>query len=234
VLEPRPVMRVLGIETSSRRGSVALWEDGRPVASLAHEQPHAHAEQMLPLVKSVLAEAGWDRQSLDRVAAGIGPGSFTGLRVGIALAQGIALGLERPLVGVPSLQSMARAVPTAIPGPRCAVVDARRGEVFCALYASQGAELGGALALPRGAALIRIEGLSGGEDVLLVGEAAAELGGRTVFRSEESDLPHARWTAEIGAELGVAEAPATPLYVREPDAIKPDLPPSPLEDPRKN
>jgi tRNA threonylcarbamoyladenosine biosynthesis protein TsaB len=234
VLEPPPGMRVLGIETSSRRGSVALWENGRLVASLAHEQPHAHAERMLPLVNSVLAEAGWGRGSLDRVAAGIGPGSFTGLRVGLALAQGLALGLGRPLVGVPSLRSMARAVPRTVPGARCAVIDARRGEVFCALYGAEGAELGTAVAWPRESALARIAELVSGAEVVLVGEAAAELGGRTVFRSPESDLPHAHWTAQIGAEVDVTGAPATPLYVREPDAIKPDLPPSPLADPEKN
>jgi tRNA threonylcarbamoyladenosine biosynthesis protein TsaB len=227
-------MRVLGIETSSRRGSVALWEDGRTVTSRAHEQPHAHAEQMLPLVNAVLAEAGYSRGSLDRIAAGIGPGSFTGLRVGIALAQGIALGLGRPLAGVPSLRSMARAVPAAISGARCAVVDARRGEVFFALYAPEGSELGRAAAVPRESALTRIAEIASGAEIVLVGEAAAELGGRTIFRSEESDLPHARWTAEIGAEVDIAAAPATPLYVREPDAIKPDLPPSPLVDSGKS
>ncbi len=224
-------MRVLGIETSSRRGSVALWEDGRPVASLTHEQAHAHAEHMLPLVNSVLAEAGWGRRSLDRVAAGIGPGSFTGLRVGLALAQGIALGLDRPLVGVPSLRTMARAVPATVRGARCAVVDARRAEVFCALYAPEGSELASAVAVPRDSALLRIAVLAAGAKVVLVGEAATELGGRPIFRSDESDLPHARWTAEIGAQVDVAGAPAAPLYVREPDAIQPDLPPSPLAAP---
>jgi len=227
-------MRVLGIETSSRRGSVALWEDGRPVVSLAHEQPNAHAERLLPLVHSALAKAGWKRRSLDRVATGIGPGSFTGLRVGIALAQGIALGLERPLVGVPSLQSMARAVPAAVGGARCAIVDARRAEVFCAIYAPQGDELVSALALPRETALARIAELVSGGELVLVGEAAAELGGRTLFRSVESDLPHARWTAEIGAEADPEGAAPSPLYVREPDAIRPNLPPSPLADPDKN
>jgi tRNA threonylcarbamoyladenosine biosynthesis protein TsaB len=189
---------------------------------------------MLPLVRSALAEVGWDRHSLDRVAAGIGPGSFTGLRIVIALAQGIALGLRIALVGVPSLRSMALAVPPTTPGTRCAVIDARRGEVFCALYTPRGSELRPALLLPRQTALRRLLELDTTSNLVLVGEAAAELGGETVFRSLESDLPHARWTAEVGAELNPQTAPAAPLYVREPDAIKPDLPPDPLAETNKN
>ena len=88
------VCRVLGIETSSRRGTVALVEDGQVVASLGHDVPNGHAERMLGLVDQALAEAGWAKASLDRIAVGVGPGSFTGIRVGIALAQGLALGLD--------------------------------------------------------------------------------------------------------------------------------------------
>ena len=92
-------MRVLAVETSSPRGSVALLEGGRLLAEKSHEQPNSHAEQILPLIRELLAEAGFAPSSLDRIGTGIGPGSFTGLRVGIALAVGIGLGLDRPVVG---------------------------------------------------------------------------------------------------------------------------------------
>src|SRR5688572_6886733 len=108
-----PRVRVLAIETSGPRGSVALLEDERLIIELEHDQPNAHAERILPLVERALASAGFDRTSLDRLAVGVGPGSFTGLRVGIALAEGLALGLGIPIVGVPSLRAMAAAAPAA-------------------------------------------------------------------------------------------------------------------------
>src|SRR5687768_454757 len=125
-------VRVLAIETSSPRGSVALLDDDRLVVELEHDQPNAHAERILPLVERALEAAGFDRTSLDRVAVGIGPGSFTGLRVGIALAEGLALGLDIPIIGVASLRAMAAAVPAAEARIRIPVLDARRDEVFVA------------------------------------------------------------------------------------------------------
>ncbi|MEB2323652.1 MAG: tRNA (adenosine(37)-N6)-threonylcarbamoyltransferase complex dimerization subunit type 1 TsaB, partial [Sorangiineae bacterium] len=131
MVEGLPAMRVLGIETSAAaRGTVALAEGGVRLAEASHEVRSAHAELMLPLIARLLAEAGWARGSLDRLAVGVGPGSFTGVRVGIALAQGIALGLGVPVVGVPSLAAMARAAPPHVSGLRVPLLDARRGEVF--------------------------------------------------------------------------------------------------------
>lgn len=221
-------MRVLGIETSAaQRGSVALVEAGRPVCAAGHTWRNAHAEQTLPLIEQVLAEAGWTRSSLERVAVGIGPGSFTGLRVGLALAQGIALGLGIPVVGVGSLLVMAGAVPAERAGLRIPLLDARRNELFCAVYDAAGRELVAPAALPRDSALSTLEERAPGERVL-VGEVTAELGLAGAVRSMETDLPHATWTAILGAELDPAAAPAEPLYVRGADAIKPDLPPSPF------
>lgn len=221
-------MRVLGIETSAaQRGSVALVEAGQPVCAATHTAPNAHAERTLPLVEQVLAEAGWARTSLERVAVGIGPGSFTGLRIGIALAQGIAMGLGIPVVGVGSLRVMAAAVPADRTGSRVPLLDARRGELFCAVYDPAGRELVAPAALPRDTALSTLEQRAPGERVLL-GEIATALGLSGALRSAATDLPHATFTALVGAALDPALAPAEPLYVRDVDAIKPDLPPSPF------
>src|SRR5438552_3135763 len=126
-------VRTLGIETSTSQASVALLEGGRVVLARAHARPKQSAERLLPLIAELLEEAGWPRSSLDRIGVSVGPGSFTGLRVGIACAQGLSLGLGIPLVGVTSLQAMARAVPESILGLRCAILDARRAEVFAAV-----------------------------------------------------------------------------------------------------
>jgi tRNA threonylcarbamoyladenosine biosynthesis protein TsaB len=219
-------LRVLGIETSSRRGTVALVEGDRVIAALATEVPGGHAPHLLGLVERALATAGWAKTALDRIAVGTGPGSFTGIRVGVALGQGIALGLGRPVVGVCSLQAMARALPETTPGTRCAVVDARRGDVFCAEYDAEHAEL-------RTPAAVRRDELAAwlaaaGSHVVL-GEAAVPLvAAGAVWRSELTDLPHAAGVALVGAVLVPEMAPAEAFYVRPPDAIRPNLPRSPL------
>lgn len=222
-------MRVLGIETSAAaRGTVALAEGGVRLAEASHEVRSAHAELMLPLIARLLAEAGWARGSLDRLAVGVGPGSFTGVRVGIALAQGIALGLGVPVVGVPSLAAMARAAPPHVSGLRVPLLDARRGEVFAAAYDEHGVERLAARALPRATALAELDGLVGPARVLL-GAVAVELAGpASSLRSPETDLPHAALTALLGGELEPGAHPPEPLYVRDAGATRPVLRPSPL------
>jgi tRNA threonylcarbamoyladenosine biosynthesis protein TsaB len=217
-------------------------ESGRAVVARHHEQRNAHGEALFGLSDAVLAEAGWERSSLDRIAVGIGPGSFTGLRVGIAFAQGIGLGLDRPVVGVGSLAAMCRAVPSDRPGLRCAVMDARRDELFVAVHDANGEEIVAPRAIARSAAVEAVGTLTEGitrtgptwveltkDERLswLVGELASELAGPwRHFRSEEADLPHATLTALVAQDH--VQRDADPMYVRPVDAIRPKLPPSPL------
>jgi tRNA threonylcarbamoyladenosine biosynthesis protein TsaB len=226
VIEPLGV-RILGIETSTRRGTVALAERGQPIVALSHDEPGAHAERMVGLVRAALRQADWSPKSLDRLGVGVGPGSFTGIRVGIALAHGIALGLDLPLVGVASLRAMARAVPPSNPGVRCPLVDARRGEVFAAAYESDGATALSPIAIPRGEALGRLAELCPGL-CILVGEVVVELGGRPGYEDPGADLPHATWVAVLAGESAAQDGPVVPLYVRDVDAARPDLAPNPL------
>ena len=220
-------MRILGIETSSVRGSVALVEGQQTICTLSHERENAHGESILPLIEQALAEAGWTQRGLDRIAVGVGPGSFTGLRVGIALAQGISEGLEVPLIGVGSLDAMARAVPGEQQGLRCPVLDARRGEMFAALYSPDGAELEAPRLVTSAAELLRFTSEAAGP-VLYVGCAPALLVSVPgAFRSSETDLPHARWVA-LAAEHAPTSADARPLYIRDAVAVVPKLPTNPL------
>jgi tRNA threonylcarbamoyladenosine biosynthesis protein TsaB len=225
-------VRVLGIESTSRRGSVALVQGGETVASTTYEAEKAHAERLLPEVEALLERAGWGRRDLERVAVGVGPGSFTGLRVGIALAQGIALGLGIPAVGVGSLRAMCLAVPADLPGPRCALIDARRADVFAAIYSAGGDELAAAQVVRRADLE---EWLSRVGPIVVVGEPLDQLGPVAgAYRSEFTDLAHAEAVARAGAALDPDTHPAEPLYVKEADAIRPNLPRSPLSsDPPK-
>jgi tRNA threonylcarbamoyladenosine biosynthesis protein TsaB len=222
-------VRVLGIETSTRRGSVAVTLDGKVLGALFHEELNAHAERVLGLIEELLASAGWTRSSLDRVAVGVGPGSFTGLRVGIALAQGIALGLDRPLIGVGSLRAMASGLPAEDSRTRVAVLDARRSELFVAAYAPNGDELLAPSALPMAEAETTLRTTLAGRSAVLVGEGAPLLGGSFAVESgPELDLPHAAVVARLGTVLDPKSAPAEPVYVRGPGATPQNLPPSPL------
>jgi tRNA threonylcarbamoyladenosine biosynthesis protein TsaB len=206
--------------------------DGEIIAALSHEQPSAHAERVLGLIERSLADAGITREMLDRVAVGVGPGSFTGLRVGIALGQGIALGLDRPLVGVGSLRAMAHAVPATDRRVRVAVLDARRGELFVAAYAPDGAELLAPSALTADDARGVLRSTLAGLDVVLIGEGASLLGdGFEVLHGNGLDLPDASAIAFLGAELDPEAASAEPVYVRGAGATLPNLPPSPLDPP---
>lgn len=219
------VVRILGIETSSPRGSVALLDGEQTVCCFEHERENAHGESMLPLVERALSSAGWLRGQLERVAVGIGPGSFTGLRVGIALALGLGEGLGIPVVGVPSLKAMALAVPARQAGARCVLVDARKGELFMAAYDATGTEL-----LPvRLVAPADVAALARHlPSPIFVGNGAALDAARPdVLRGAETDYPHARWVA-LAARAASAGEPVLPLYVRDAGAVVPRLPDNPL------
>jgi len=219
-------VRILGIESSSRRGSVALLEGDRLIASLEHEEPNAHAERLLPLLERLLADAGWPKSSLDRLGVGVGPGSFTGLRAGIALVEGLSVGLDRPLWGVGSLLAMARGALAEHPGPCCALLDARRSELFAAVYDRD-------LRAQRAPCALPLEDLQAfladSAVATVVGEVAATLDhGRVLATGPTLDLPHARWVATLTAELDEAASPPEPQYVRGVGATLPTLPRSPI------
>lgn len=125
-------MRALGIDTATAIASVGLVTDA---AAVLRQQPMAssHARTLLPLIDEVLAAAGVALSDVDLLAVSIGPGSFTGLRIGLAMAKGLALASGIPVVGVPTLEAYAAAL-----GPRDGevwpVLDARKGEVYAAGY----------------------------------------------------------------------------------------------------
>ena len=220
-------MRILALETSSSRGSVALTEGVTLVATEEHTEPNAHAERMLPLIARALDRAGWSRSSIDRIAVGTGPGSFAGLRVGIALADGLSLGLGRPVVGVESLSAILWAMQQEHSGPRAALLDARRAEVFCAAEDASGRCVLEACAVAREKVADVLAGL--GDGLAVAGEVAGSLNlPQKWLRGPLLDLPHAHAIAALASARTVTEEPVLPHYVRGPGAVKPNLPPSPL------
>lgn len=129
-------MKLLAFETATEACSVALYVDGQ-VRERFEIAPRRHAELSLPWAEQLLAEAGIARSQLDGIALGRGPGAFTGVRLAIAIAQGIALALDRPLVPVSTLQVLAMRAPSSAPRV-LASIDARMGEVYAAHFVRDG------------------------------------------------------------------------------------------------
>ena len=127
-------MRILAIDTTTEACSVALWNDGTTFAHF-EECPREHTQRILPLVKTILTEGNTSLTDLDALAYGRGPGSFTGVRIGIGIAQGLALGADLPMIGVSTLATMAQGAWRMTGATRVlAAIDARMGEVYWAEY----------------------------------------------------------------------------------------------------
>uniref|UniRef100_UPI0009B171BB tRNA (adenosine(37)-N6)-threonylcarbamoyltransferase complex dimerization subunit type 1 TsaB n=1 Tax=Salmonella enterica TaxID=28901 RepID=UPI0009B171BB len=127
-------MRILAIDTATEACSVALWNNG---TINAHFElcPREHTQRILPMVQEILAASGVSLNEIDALAFGRGPGSFTGVRIGIGIAQGLALGANLPMIGVSTLATMAQGAWRKTGATRVlAAIDARMGEVYWAEY----------------------------------------------------------------------------------------------------
>jgi tRNA threonylcarbamoyladenosine biosynthesis protein TsaB len=127
-------MRVLAIDTSTFVGTVAVVEAGELLAEASASVRASHGETLLPQIARVVEQSGLSLNEIELFAVGIGPGSFTGLRIGVATAKGLALAQQRPLIGITSLRCLARGM-SAGAGLIAPVLDAHKGEVYCAAYA---------------------------------------------------------------------------------------------------
>jgi tRNA threonylcarbamoyladenosine biosynthesis protein TsaB len=217
---------LLAIESATPFASVAVLRGGRLLAELTTTGARPHSERLLPGVDRVLASAGMGLAEVGAFAVSIGPGSFTGLRVGVATVKGLAFGDGRPVAAVPTLAALAASA-TGSPHPVVACLDARRGEVYAALY-EPGAE-GGPLvaeglftpqalasATPRPCTLV---GCLGEESVL---EAVGAAFGSGVLRAEPT-VPRAFYVGRLGGILlargaRVAASALVPRYLRRAEA----------------
>lgn len=208
-------MLVLALDTATTRitaGVVALDAGAGPPRTLAARDlagSRAHAELLAPAIRDVLAETGHDRRDLDAVVCGLGPGPFTGLRVGLVTAAALGDALDRPVHGVPTHDALA----AGWPGTVVVVTDARRREVYTSRFVD-GVRLHGPEVGPP-------TPLTDGTDHLL-GDAAPLVGGT-------ADVPGptpAGLVAVAASALraGATPGPLVPLYLRRPDAVPPGAP----------
>ena len=215
-------MKLLAFETATEACSVALWLDGE-VLERFELAPRRHAELALPWADELLARAGVARGDLDAIAIGRGPGAFTGVRLAVAIGQGIAFALDRPMVAVSTLAALAMQAP----GPRVlASIDARMGEVYAAAFERQGDALL-ALAPERVLAPGEVALPGDGNDWVGVGTGfgavegalASSLGARFA-RIDAQALPHAADVARLAAGAfargeGLAPERVEPAYLRD-------------------
>lgn len=216
-------MRILAIDTALAAVSACVLEDGADCA-LAREtisMERGHAEALLPLIDRVMARSDGGFAALDRVAVTVGPGSFTGLRVGIAAARAIGIACAVPVTGVSTLAALA--APLILrqgPGLVGAAIDARHGNVYFAAFGPDGRAILAPRIVPvREAARSLGEGpawLTGSGAPMLAAEARNA--GTMVEIIGDAIVPDILLVARIGLLADPALAPARPLYLKEPDA----------------
>lgn len=220
----------LAIESSSPRGSVAICRGEQVLVELTHQRPNAHAEELPALLEAALRSAALERAALGRVVVGVGPGSFTGLRAGIALGQGVALGLGIEGHGVSSLAALAFNARGRAAELYGGLLDARRGEYFFAAYDQDFREVVAPRTIPQAGAQRLIERLLDGRRASIAGEAARGVLPEGWLPPEpECDFPRAAHLVSL-LHAGFASAEMMPFYLRDADAKLPDLPPSPLRN----
>jgi tRNA threonylcarbamoyladenosine biosynthesis protein TsaB len=226
-------MKLLAIETTGTLGSFAVVDGPEVLAEINRDIMGRHVETGVDLVSEVLQQASTDLAGLDGVAVSLGPGSFTGLRVGLGIAKGLSAGTGLALAGVPTLDCLARPLGTA-EGLIVPARDARRGEVYCSIYRSAGGTLERVtdyMSLAPGDLVSRIEAARGpaGERVTLVGDGLARYVDILVGTGGFESAPESFWNVRaavvgaIGMELLSAGKAldldtAEPIYVRPSEA----------------
>jgi tRNA threonylcarbamoyladenosine biosynthesis protein TsaB len=216
-------MRVLALDTALDACAAAVLDTERRdlVASETRPMTRGHAEALMPMVARVMDAARLEFAEIDRVAVTIGPGSFTGVRVGIAAARGIALAAGKPAIGLTTLAAFtAPHVAAGFAGTVVSVIDARHGQVYMQVFGPGGR----AVIAPRLAAVREaVEAARTRAPALLTGSAADLVAAEWPADDPPPQVlaasaPEIGWVARLGAAAQADRALPKPLYLRPPDA----------------
>jgi tRNA threonylcarbamoyladenosine biosynthesis protein TsaB len=221
-------MYILGVETSTRTGSVAIVSEDGVIAQYSLNIEVTHSERLMSTVDRVMKDTGFMMADMDGYAVAIGPGSFTGLRIGLAAVKGLALVTGKPVAAVPTLKALAWNLSYAA-YPVCPMLDARKHEVYAATFRFDGTALvpdmaESVISLSRLSERISDKTLFTGEASRLFHKDICELfGTRALFAPVSAILPSAASVAEIGLDMikkGQQADPdnITPVYIRKPEA----------------
>lgn len=215
-------MRILALDTALEACSAAVVDTGRDEGPVSRSLPmlRGHAEALMPLIATVMSDAGVEFAALDRIAVTVGPGSFTGLRVGVAAARAIALASGKPAVGLTTLAAFAAPYfDDGVSGTVMSVIDARHDRVYMQLFGPDGRSL----VAPR-IATVHIAthaALSG--PTRIVGTAAHLIGqawpdGEPAPMVNAARAPDIEWVARLAAATHDLTSPVRPLYLSDADA----------------
>jgi tRNA threonylcarbamoyladenosine biosynthesis protein TsaB len=216
-------MLILAIDTAldACAAGVLDTEAGKLIAQESQAMKRGHAEALMPLIARVMKQSGIPFAALDRIAATTGPGSFTGLRVGLSAARGIALAAAKPVVGVTTLTAYAAPVVSESgEQPVISAIDARHDHVYFQVVSGNG----GSLIRPQVAPIAEALAASRFGAAHLVGNAASILADRwptdapAPFKVDAQPAPDIAWVGWLGAAVSPDTAPARPFYLRAPDA----------------
>ena len=213
-------MRILALDTTTSACSVALWDDGRVRVRRFRMMARGHAEALMPMVVDALETARVEPEALDLIAVTIGPGAFTGVRIGLAAARGLALATRRPCFGVTTFEAILHAVPARERTVEsiAIVLETKRGDVYVQVFACDGSPIGD----PAASSTRDVPGRVPPGPVLLVGDAARRIvdvlrsAGLEVRESKAPGLPDAASVAAIAADRWRPECslpPPSPLYL---------------------
>jgi tRNA threonylcarbamoyladenosine biosynthesis protein TsaB len=221
--------KILAFDTSSPRSSIALLEGRDVAAELRLYAPHTHSTVLLSSIDFLLGRTGWTLRQLGLVAVGTGPGSFTGIRIGIATAMGIAQSLSIPLAGISRLDALAHQVPN-LDGHLAVVLDARRSQAFYAEYAGRNGRVR-AVRKPALVSLSDLEHSLADRQLYIIGDIRS-------CRLYTSKSRRSGWPRPLEADLFLAPCigrlalsrkriwrsgeylTSEPLYIRPPDALR--------------
>jgi tRNA threonylcarbamoyl adenosine modification protein YeaZ len=214
-------LRVLAIDTALEACAAAVLDTGRGLTSRSLPMMRGHAEALMPLIATVMSTAGVEFSDLDRIAVTVGPGSFTGLRVGIAAARGLALAADKPAVGLSTLAAFAAPFFDADDAKALlAAIDARHDQVYMQLFGPGGRTL----IAPRLAPLRDAVRAAMASPTRIVGNAAKLIEAawpdheRRPPQIAAVRAPDIAWVARLGAATTDISAEVRPLYLREADA----------------
>ncbi|QUJ76913.1 tRNA (adenosine(37)-N6)-threonylcarbamoyltransferase complex dimerization subunit type 1 TsaB [Sulfitobacter albidus] len=199
---------ILGLSTSGPYCGVALWHEGDVIGAAHEDLARGQAERLMPMISEVLAEAGVPPEQLQAIGVGTGPGNFTGIRISVAAARGLALGLGIPAVGIPLMDAL------SLDAQRPALVSlsAGRGAVYLQRFAADAG---------RGPARVALDALDGWAhpDLTCIGDQAVEIAAKLGARAATPAVSPAVGVARLAAARWQdAPAPPAPLYLRAADA----------------
>ena len=220
-------MRILALDSATSACSVAVFCDKEVIAHRYEEMSRGQAETLIPMVADAMSAAGLEFDALDAIAVTMGPGAFTGVRIGLSTAQSLALAADKPLVGVTTLEAVFAAQGPAS-APFLVALDTKRTDIYLQLFDSDGEALTEPLAVEEDkiSMAVSMHGIGVVGDAADRAARALNKAGIAAKRHCGPMLPDASWVARIAADRFSAGdlLPVEPIYLRAPDVGPPPKP----------